>query len=42
VCLLLLRPDQAVLCCLCVGASDPLVYAAWWVAQWLRDLRGPG
>jgi hypothetical protein len=36
--LLPLRPDQAVFCCICVRTSDQLVYAAWLVAKYLRDL----
>jgi hypothetical protein len=32
-----LRPDQAVLCCICVGASYQLLYAAWLVAQCQRS-----
>jgi hypothetical protein len=44
--LLSLRPEQAVFCCLIVrrekGGSNKLVYAAWLVAQYLRDLRSPG
>lgn len=40
--LLSLRADQAILCCIYVsGASDQLVYAAWLVAQCLRDKGHP-
>ena len=36
-----MSPDPAVLCCICAGASYQLVYAAWLVAQCLRDLGSP-
>ena len=41
-CLLSLRPEQAVLCCICVVGLISAVYAVWLVTQCLGDLRGPG